>query len=149
ALLRWGTPRAADSASIERWRFFSPPNTLTYTRAVRRSVDVRTPVTVTSPRRGSLRSPMASASTWRTASFTRRMRSLIGHHDLPLGSRHLVLLPVEPAQCTVEQAVELPVLPRDTGERQAGALPELVVVDLRHRRAEAVLQLRLRGLHML
>src|SRR3979409_1915790 len=48
---------------------------LTYTRAWRMSGLVLTPVTVTNPTRGSRRSfAMASLSTSRTASSTRRMR---------------------------------------------------------------------------
>src|SRR3954463_10014403 len=143
------TPCAEESASRLRSRLRTEPSTLTYTRAVRRSFDVRTPVIVTNPMRGSFRSPRASESTSRTDSLTRRMRSFIRDHDLALGARHLVLLPVQEAERAVEQSVELVVLARDTGEGQPCALPELVVVALRHRRAEAILQLRLRGLDVL
>src|SRR5262249_18972272 len=63
-------------ASVLR-RFASEPSTLTYTRACRRSGDVSTPVTVTNPIRGSFSSPSPSETTSFTASFTRRIRSLI------------------------------------------------------------------------
>ena len=49
----------------------------------------------------------------------------------------------------VQQLVELPVPPRDAGEGEPRALPELVVVDLGDRRAEAPLQLRLHGEQLL
>src|SRR5580765_8126537 len=42
-----------------------------------------------------------------------------------------------------EQLLDLPVLTRHARKRQPRALPELVVVDLRDRGAEAALQLRL------
>ena len=55
-----------------------------------------TPVTVTRPIRGSFSSGSASASTWRTDSFTRRIRSVIGHIQAsararPRSCRRLVL----------------------------------------------------------
>ena len=46
---------------------------------------------------------------------------------------------------TNEQPLELMVLARDARNGDPGALPEVVVVDLGHRCADAVLQLRLRG----
>ena len=60
--------------------------------------------------------------------------------------RELELLAGEVALRAVEQPLDLAVLARDAGERQPRALPELVVVDLGHRGAEAVLELRLRRL---
>src|SRR4051812_18820123 len=99
--------------------------------------------------RGSLRPPIASASTWSTDSLTRRMRSLMWDHDLSFRPRDLVLLPVQVSQRAVEQPVELVMLARHAGQRQTSSLPELVVIDLRDRGAETVLQLRLRRQHML
>ena len=74
----WSTPCADSSPSSVFSRLRSLPSTLTKTFAWRRSVDVSTPVTVTNPIRGSLSSPIASASVSRIASFTRRMRSVMG-----------------------------------------------------------------------
>src|SRR5690348_10622637 len=71
------TPCAAVRPWIDAFRFRVDPSTLTYTVACRRSGVVSTPVTVTSPMRGSFSSGSASASTWRTDSFTRRIRSVI------------------------------------------------------------------------
>ena len=70
--------------------FFSFPSTLTKTRACRRSGEVSTPVTVTKPILGSFSSRSASESTWRTASFTLRIRSATALTYRPrprLGSR--------------------------------------------------------------
>src|SRR4051812_16169008 len=74
---------------------------------------------------------------------------LFEHDDLALRAHELVLLPVEVALGRVEQLLELPVAARDAGDREPRALPQLVVVDLGHRNAEAVLELRLRRLHVL
>src|SRR5262249_26784272 len=96
AIWRWRTPCAAASPSRELARFFSDPSTLTYTVAWWRSGDVSTPVIVTKPIRGSFRPPTASASTARTDSLTRRIRSLgIERHHLPVDPDALELLPVE------------------------------------------------------
>src|SRR3954467_2239085 len=64
----WRSPARASS------RAASSPSTLKYTRALRRSGDVSTPVTVTKPMRGSFR-PAASCAerTSLTASFTLRI----------------------------------------------------------------------------
>src|SRR5690348_10496407 len=61
-----------------------------------------------------------------------------------LGERDLPLLAPQPALRLVEQALDLPVLPGDTGRSDARPLPDVVVVDLGHRRADPVLELRLR-----
>ena len=58
----------------------------------------------------------------------------------------LALLAAQVALRVVEQPLELAQLARRERGGQAGALPELVVGDLGDRRAEAVLQLGLRGL---
>src|SRR5262249_52159005 len=99
--------------------------------------------------RGSLSSPTASASVSRIASFTRRMRSVICRHHLLLRRHEFVLLAVEVAHRLFEQPLRLPVLARHAGDGQPRPLPLLVMVDLRHRRAEAVLELRLRRLDVL
>src|SRR5438034_974498 len=60
--------------------------------------------------RGSFSSSTASASTARTVSFTRRIRSVIEAHHLPLASHEDVLLAVEIARRLVQQAPDLPAL---------------------------------------
>src|SRR2546423_15272825 len=85
----------------------SDPSTLTKTRAWRRSADVSTPVTVTKPIRGSLSSPMLSDRTSLTASFTRRRRSVIEAHDLPLAEAELERLLGEVPLRAVEQLLDL------------------------------------------
>src|SRR5689334_3881907 len=145
----WSGPCAAASPASDSSRLRSDPSTLTYTVAVRRSGEVVTPVTVTKPMRGSLSSSTASASTARTDSLTRRMRSVIERHHVPLAAHEHELLAVEPARGLVEEPLDLALLARDDSRRQARALPQLVVVDLRDGRAEPVLELRLRRLHEL
>src|SRR5919202_2992915 len=140
----WRTPCAAARPSRLRSRFRSEPRTLTKTCAWRRSGEVRTPVTVTKPIRGSFSSPMLSESTSFTASFTRRRRSLIERHELARARPELPFLAVQVALGLVEQPLGLPRLACDARDGEARALPQLVMVDLRHRRAEAVLELRLR-----
>ena len=61
-----------------------------------------------------------------------------------LDEGHLPLLPAQPALGLVEEPLDLVVLAGDARHRQARALPHVVVVDLGDRRADAVLQLRLR-----
>src|SRR5919197_1100489 len=140
----WRTPCAAARPAKLCSRCRSDPSTLTKTRAWRRSGEVRTPVTVTKPIRGSLSSPIPSESTSLTASFTRRIRSLIERHELPRPRPELPLLAVQVALRLVEEPLRLPRLAGDARDRQPRALPQLVVVDLRDRRAEPVLELRLR-----
>src|SRR5207253_3084228 len=73
----WRTPCAASRPARLSRCSSSEPRTLTKTLACRRSGEVSTPVTVTKPILGSLSSPTASDSTWRTASLTRRIRPLM------------------------------------------------------------------------
>jgi hypothetical protein len=61
--------------------------------------------------------------------------------DLAARRRELELLAVQVALRLVEEALRLPEVARDAGEREPGALPELVVVDLGDGGAEAVLEL--------
>src|SRR5688572_6770009 len=77
------------------------------------------------------------------------MRSFTGDHHLSLDRHQLELLAVEITDGLLEQRLELAMLPSDAGDGQPRALPELVMVDLGHRRPEAVLQIGLCGLHVL
>src|SRR5579884_3517314 len=61
-----------------------------------------------------------------------------------LRERDLPLLTAEPPLGFVEQPLHFTVLARDARRRDACALPHVVVVDLGHRRPDAVLELRLR-----
>src|SRR5215208_2946077 len=72
------------------------------------------------------------------------MRSLIERHDLTLDPSELELAPGQEPFGAVEELLELAVLTRDAGKCQPRPLPHVMVVDLRHGRAEALLQLRLR-----
>src|SRR5689334_5690064 len=63
--------------------------------------------------------------------------------DLALRRDELVLLAVQVANRLLEQPLGLAVLARHAGDRQLRSLPLLVMVDLRHRGAEAILELRL------
>ena len=74
---------------------------------------------------------------------------LTGDHHLALERHQLVLLTVEIANRVLEQVLELPLLACDAGDGQPRALPEVVVIDLGDRGAEAVLELRLRRLDVL
>src|SRR3954451_24995385 len=69
----------------------------------------------------------------------------LGIDQEALAERDLPLLASQPALGLVEQPLDLLVLARDTRGRDARALPDVVVVDLRDGRADAVLELRLRG----
>src|SRR4051812_18793079 len=69
----------------------------------------------------------------------------LGIDQEALAARDLPLLASQPALGLVEQPLDLPVLTRDTRGRDARALPDVVVVDFRDGRADAVLELRLRG----
>src|ERR671924_793066 len=99
--------------------------------------------------RGSFSSPTASERTSRTAAFTLRMRSLTGRNQLPLDAHELVLLAGEIPNRLLQERLRLAVVPGHTRHGEAAPLPEVVVVDLRDRGAEAVLELRLRRLHEL
>src|SRR6266516_2577946 len=73
----------------------------------------------------------------------------LGIDQEALRERDLPRLGAQPALGLVEQPLDLPVLARDTRSRDARALPDIVVVDLRDGRADAVLELRLRGAKVL
>src|SRR3712207_4195603 len=72
--------------------------------------------------------------------------SVCARDELPARAGHFELLGVQVALDVVEKPCGLAVLARDAGDGEPRALPEVVVVDLRNRRAEAVLELRLRRL---
>src|SRR5215471_3906521 len=151
----WSTPWAAASPSSVACLFFPDPSTLTYTVACRRSGDVSTPVTVTNPIRGSLSVGTVSDSTCLTASFTRRIRSVmtgtlvLERHDPAVEPDDIPLLAVQPPLRVVEQAVQRAHLACGAGHRQPAPLPQIVMVDLGDRCAEPVLQLRLCRQHVL
>src|SRR3954447_4986472 len=123
---------------------------LTYTRAKRRSGLVSTPVTVTKPMRGSLR-PWASCedSTSRTASFTLRIRApailehILAGQEGALDESSLGELGLHVASQFHARVVNDRRGTAHQSGRQRGALPEVVMVGLGDRRAEAPLQLGL------
>src|SRR5215216_5351064 len=136
-------------------RCSSSPSTDTYTRACLRSGLVSTEVTVTNPMRGSLRpSARRAETTSRTASFTRRMRSAIlekvlpGHHPAFHRSaigKHRDDVSLQSRRSIAERAC----LSTHECRGQLRALPQVVVIRLRDRRAEAPLELRLEGAQLL
>src|SRR5581483_10984826 len=139
-------------------RFRSLPRTDTNTLASRRSGETETPVIVTRPILGSFSVPTASATTARTDSFTRRMRSLIalryprsvgGRDERPVGAHELPLLAGEPRLGACRELLRVARLARDERRGQRTALPEVVVVHLGDGGAEPVGELRLRRLHVL
>src|SRR5215212_294878 len=146
----WRKPRDDVSPSRAAVRSSSSPRTLTYTRAARRSGLVSTEVTVTNPMRGSLR-PWASSedSTSLTASLTRRIRApailvkLLAGKDRPLDSYAVGELRLHVAAELGARVVHDRGRPAHERGRQRRPLPEVVVVGLGDRRAEAPLELRL------
>src|SRR6476619_114485 len=158
----WRKPRECLRPAMASSRAASSPRTLTYTRALRRSGVVSTPVTVTKPMRGSFR-PAASCAerTSLTASFTLRILALaiLDHpssgiaHDLThhiVGRSHAALDPHALRKLRFHIPCELRggvvyhrwCTPHER-RRERAALPEIVVVGLRDGRAEALLQVRL------
>jgi hypothetical protein len=69
--------------------------------------------------------------------------------DLTLDGRELESLPGEVPLGAVEKALELLVAAGHACEREPGALPDVVVIDLSDRRTEAPLELRLQGEQLL
>src|SRR6185437_8457761 len=141
-------------------RTCSSPRTLTNTRAWRRSGLVLTPVTVTNPTRGSWRSlAIASLSTSRTASSTRRMRpsailslpaetwdqvvQLVDRGDRPSYVHALRAARFQPALDPVGRDGQV----RKRAARQRGGqrrpLPQVVVVHLRDGYAKTAVELSL------
>jgi hypothetical protein len=73
------------------------------------------------------------------------MTLILGIHEEPLGERHLPLVTTEPPLGIVEQTRRLSLLARHACHRDPRPLPDVMVVDLGHRRADASLELRLDG----
>src|SRR5439155_14148911 len=151
----WSTPPARVRAARVRSCSRAEPRTLTHTVAWARSRVVCTHVTVTNPRPGSFSSWIPSDSTCFTASSTRRIRPpprpgeprlVIEAHHRALDRERLESLSRQPAFGIVEQTDGLADLPGRTGEGQPCPLPDIVVVDLGDRAADAVLQVRLHRL---
>src|SRR3569833_687031 len=123
---------------------------LTYTRAARRAGLVSTPVTVTKPMRGSLR-PWASCEdrTSRTASFTLRIRApgilehILAGKESALDESSLGKLGLNVAPQLDARVVHDRRGPANQRGRESGALPQVVMICLGDRRAEAPLQLSL------
>src|SRR5881397_2771022 len=146
----WRSPARASS------RASSSPSTLKYTRALRRSGLVSTPVTVTKPMRGSFR-PAASCAerTSLTASFTLRIRALailvdrlpgiaqdLAHHVLGGDQPALYAYPLRELRLHVARELGCGVVDHgrstpDEGRGEGASLPEVVVVGLGHGGPEA------------
>src|SRR4029077_5432501 len=75
----------------------------------------------------------------------RQARSIARIDAEALGERALPLLPTQPPLRLVEQPLGLAALSRDARDRDARALPDVVVVDLGDGRTNAALKLRLGG----
>src|SRR5688572_17695112 len=87
ASVAWRTPCEELRPEMVASRFLAEPRTLTKTFACRRSGLVSTPVIVTNPIRGSFSSPRDSDRTWRTDSFTRRIRLVVKRDHFPVDPR--------------------------------------------------------------
>src|SRR3954452_16687333 len=156
AIWAWRKPADERRPASASSRSASSPRTLTKTRALRRSGLVSTPVTVTNPIRGSLRSPeMCAEITSRTASLTRRILAPAILEDPPaaeylFAGHQSALDPHSLRKLRLHVALELRAGLADRGgvasdqrRGQGRALPQVVMVGLRHGRPEAPLQLRL------
>src|SRR5207248_1319573 len=130
------TPCADVSPASVARRTRSLPSTDTYTVASLKSGVTVTPVTVTSPMRGSFRSRTPSATTARTDSFTRRIRSGIAsvlvarRHEQAVAAHERRLARREPALGPGRELVGLARAARRAGDGQRRALPQVMVVDL-------------------
>src|SRR5437764_1061232 len=126
------------------------PSVRTYTRATRRSADMRTAVTVRSRSRGSFatrRKRVASSACTRWATRSGR-RSAIAPgsvvEELEALLAHLgELEPVDEADDFAETAVHVRLLPSDLAHAEGRALPVIVVGAFRDRDVELVLYARL------
>src|SRR5581483_5440702 len=139
----WRMPCADERPSSVARRRRSLPSTETNTVPSRRSGVTRTPVTVTSPIRGSFSSPIPSATTARTDSLTRRMRSLTvvtGCDEQAVTAHEHRFARREPSLGAGGQLLGLVRGPRRAGDGERRTLPEVVVVDLGDRGAEAAAQ---------
>src|SRR4051794_20451338 len=162
----WRSPASASS------RAASSPSTLKYTRALRRSGDVSTPVTVTKPMRGSFR-PAASCAerTSLTASFTLRILApaILDHpparnvnERVHSATEHFVAGDQAALHAhAVRELRDHVALELGGGvvddrrrvthkrRRERGSLPQIVVVRLGDCCPEALLQVRLQRLDLL
>jgi hypothetical protein len=77
------------------------------------------------------------------------LETVVERDNLPLDAGELELLAGEVALGAVQQLQQLAMVARHARKRQPRALPELVMIDLRDRRSEPLLQLRLRRLDVL
>src|SRR5207302_3699430 len=144
-------PLAECSPASAAARSGAPPRTLTNTRALRRSALVSTPVTLTNPMRGSLRSSVMCAETIsRTASLTLRIRApailvedLLRGDQSPLDSNPIGELRLHVAAELHAGPFHDAGVPPYKGRGQRGALPQIVVIGLRDGGPEAALELRL------
>ena len=139
-------------------RSASSPSTLTYTRAWRRSGLVSTEVTVTKPMRGSFsprrsvprgppgppRSPCACGRAILVPCRSSCRHDAAFHADVPSGN-----CARRSARRSAARSSQRGGVAADERGGQPRALPQVVVVGLGHRRAEALLQLRLQRLQLL
>src|SRR3954468_18243251 len=154
----WSTPCARCSPASDSPRSCLFPRTLTNTRAWRKSGLVSTAVTVTKPIRGSLSpSAMRADRTSRRASLTLRMRSpgtllpqyVFCGNDAALEANGFGKLREHVALEVVPRAFEWSEVTADECGGQRGPLPEIVVIGLRDRGAEAAMQLGFQGQQLL
>src|SRR5689334_12265328 len=152
AISAWSRPCACWRPASVFSRSCSFPRTLTNTRACRRSGLVSTAVTVTNPMRGSF-SPSAirAERISRRASLTLRMRSpatllpqyVVRGNNAAFETHAFRKLTEHVTLQVVGRVFERTEVPADQGSGQRRALPELVMVGLGDRRAEALSKLGL------
>src|SRR3954447_24553193 len=156
AIWAWRKPAEERSPASASSRSACWPRTLTNTRALRKSGLVSTPVTVTNPMRGSLRSPEICAEiTSRTASLTRRIRApgiledppvaeqLFARHESTLNPHSLRKLRLHVSRELRAGVPHRACVPPAQRRGDGRALPQVVVVGLGNGRAEAPLKLSL------
>jgi len=83
------------------------------------------------------------------SSRSRSFPFVVGRHECAVGAHELPLLRGEPSFGARREPLGLTRITGDERHRQRTALPELVVVDLGDRRAEAIRELCLRRLDVL
>jgi len=96
---------------------------------------------LTHPFPGNERVPHTSMQ--QTSAALREKPLVIERHEITLVDEQLELLSGKPPLRRIEEAIGLTRIPRHTGDRQARALPHLMVVDLGDRAGDTVRQLRL------
>jgi len=77
------------------------------------------------------------------------LRYVLGRDERSIGAHELPFLAGEPRLGACRELLGLARVPRHERRRQTAALPEVVMVDLRHGRAETVGELGLRRLDVL